>query len=104
MDEQRENLQPEQNEAAAQDAKRTERGWESLAFLHDMVYLLAIVTILFTFFFRLVAARNRAVRREFVFSYAGQNHLFKFATFRLMYCDKRYLFKLFAYHVHLASR
>ena len=55
MDEQRENLQPEQNEAAAQDAKKTERGWESLAFLHDMVYLLAIVTILFTFFFRLVA-------------------------------------------------
>lgn len=53
MDEQRENLQPEQNEAAAQDAKKTERGWESLAFLHDMVYLLAIVTILFTFFFRL---------------------------------------------------
>ena len=37
MDEQRENLQPEQNEAAAQDAKKTERGWESLAFLHDMV-------------------------------------------------------------------
>ena len=34
---------------------KTERGWESLAFLHDMVYLLAIVTILFTFFFRLVA-------------------------------------------------
>ena len=33
MDEQRENLQPEQNEAAAQDAKKTERGWESLAFL-----------------------------------------------------------------------
>ena len=57
-----------------------------------------------SFFFRLVAARNRAVRRKFVFSYAGQNHLFKFATFRLMYCDKRYLFKLFAYHVHLASR
>ena len=55
MDEQRENLQPEQNESAAQDAKKTERGWESLAFLHDMVYLLAIVTILFTFFFRLVA-------------------------------------------------
>ena len=54
MDEQRENLQPEQNEAAAQDAKKMERGWESLAFLHDMVYLLAIVTILFTFFFRLV--------------------------------------------------
>ena len=58
MDEQRENLQPEQNEAAAQDAKKTERGWESLAFLHDMVYLLAIVTILFTFFFRLVLESN----------------------------------------------
>ena len=29
MDEQRENLQPEQNEAAAQDAKKTERGFQN---------------------------------------------------------------------------
>ena len=56
MDEQKENLQPEQaDETPAPAGKTAERGWEAMSFLHDLVYLLAIVTILFTFFFRLVA-------------------------------------------------
>ena len=56
MDEQKENLQPEQNtEGNAAASPKAERGWEAMSFLHDLVYLLAIVTILFTFFFRLVA-------------------------------------------------
>ena len=56
MDEQKESLQPEQNEEGnAAAGPKAERGWEAMSFLHDLVYLLAIVTILFTFFFRLVA-------------------------------------------------
>ena len=56
MDEQKENLQPEQNtEGNAAASPKAERGREAMSFLHDLVYLLAIVTILFTFFFRLVA-------------------------------------------------
>ena len=56
MDEQKENLQPDQTEEVPAPAGKTaERGWEAMSFLHDLVYMLAVVTILFTFFFRLVA-------------------------------------------------
>ena len=58
MDERNEQLEqePVSGQPAEQTAdKKTDNGWEALSLLHDLVYMLAVVTILFTFFFRLVA-------------------------------------------------
>lgn len=64
MDESKEQL--EQAEASgrpadAAAAQNTDNGWEALSLLHDLVYLLAVVTILFTFFFRLVAVSGSSM-------------------------------------------
>ena len=61
MDEQNEQRTPEQAEAAPSAGEKSDRGWESMALLHDLVYLLAIVTILFTFFFRLVSVSGSSM-------------------------------------------
>ena len=37
------------------------RGWEAMSLLHDLVYLLAILTIVFTFFIRLVAVSGSSM-------------------------------------------
>ena len=55
MDEQERKIKPEQTEAGDAAQQKTAGGWEAMSFLHDLVYMLAVVTILFTFFFRLVA-------------------------------------------------
>ena len=58
MDERNEQLEqePVSGQPAEQTAdKKADNGWEALSLLHDLVYMLAVVTILFTFFFRLVA-------------------------------------------------
>ena len=61
MDEQNEQRAPEQAEAAPSAGGKSDRGWESMALVHDLVYLLAIVTILFTFFFRLVSVSGSSM-------------------------------------------
>lgn len=61
MDEQNEQRTPEQAEAAPSAGGKSDRGWESMALVHDLVYLLAIVTILFTFFFRLVSVSGSSM-------------------------------------------
>ena len=61
MDEQNEQRTPEQAEAAPPAGGKSDRGWESMALVHDLVYLLAIVTILFTFFFRLVSVSGSSM-------------------------------------------
>ena len=61
MEEQNEKLQTGQAEPPAPDEKKRGSGWEALSLLHDLVYLLAIVTILFTFFFRLVAVSGSSM-------------------------------------------
>ena len=61
MDEQNEQRTPEQAEAAPSAGGQSDRGWESMALVHDLVYLLAIVTILFTFFFRLVSVSGSSM-------------------------------------------
>lgn len=61
MDEQNKQRAPEQAEAAPPAGGKSDRGWESMALVHDLVYLLAIVTILFTFFFRLVSVSGSSM-------------------------------------------
>ena len=61
MDEQNEQRAPEQAEAVPSAGGKSDRGWESMALVHDLVYLLAIVTILFTFFFRLVSVSGSSM-------------------------------------------
>ena len=66
MEERNDQVQPEQTEQSApatpeQTKQEPVRGWEAMSLLHDLVYLLAILTIVFTFFIRLVAVSGSSM-------------------------------------------
>lgn len=60
MDEQNKMPQSEQAEPVPVEQKQS-NGAEALGIVHDLVYMLAVLTILFTFFFRLVAVSGSSM-------------------------------------------
>lgn len=59
--------EPAQAEAAAQEEpqpeedKKAPQGWDTYEMLHDLVYMLAVITLIFVFFFRLVGVSGSSM-------------------------------------------